>query len=117
MFICLNFYSIIFTTTDDPDTFTYKSYNFYVFPQNRDAIFKCSGSSLSFLAEQKFNFNKLFREGVSCCTQDVAVELRAKHDERKKNRKDALDARDEKPSNYDDVPVPFDEIDKLAEIK
>lgn len=102
---------------DEPDAFTYKSYNFYVFPQNRDQIFKCSGSSLSFLAEQKFDFNKLFREGVSCCTQDVALQLRAKYDERQKSREEALEVRDEKPANFDEVPVPAEELDKLIEVK
>ncbi|XP_055310617.1 poly(A)-specific ribonuclease PARN-like isoform X2 [Sitodiplosis mosellana] len=106
-----------YISEDKSDTFTYKSYNFYVFPQNRDQIFKCSGSSLSFLAEQKFDFNKLFREGVSCCTQDVALQLRAKYDERQKAREEALEVRDEKPANFDEVPVPHEELDKLNEVK
>lgn len=107
----------IFPFSDDPDTFTYRSYNFYVFPQNREQIFKCSGSCMSFLAEQKFDFNKLFREGVSCCTQDVAKQLRAKYDERKKSREEALEVSDEKPATFDDVPVPFEELDKLDEVR
>lgn len=74
---------------------------------------------MTFLAEQKFDFNKLFREGVSCCTQDVAVKLREKYDERQKSREEALEVRDEKPtnSNYDEVPVPPEEVDKLCEVK
>lgn len=69
------------------------------------------------MAEQQFDFNKLFREGVSCCTQDVATQLRAKYDERQKSREKALEVRDEKPSNIDEVPVPVEEIDKLEEVK
>lgn len=88
-----------------------------MYPQNRDDVFECSGSSLTFLAEQNFDFNKLFRHGVSCCTQDVAVKLREKYDERQKNRKEALEVKDEKPSNLDEVPVPVEEVDKLAEVK
>lgn len=84
-------------------------------------MFKCSGSCVSFLAEQKFDFNKLFSRGVSCCTQDVAVKLREKYDERQKSREqaleDALEVRDEKPSNNDDVPIPPEEVDKLTEVK
>lgn len=88
-----------------------------MYPQNRDDVFECSGSSLTFLAEQNFDFNKLFRHGVSCCTQDVAVKLREKYDERQKNRKEALEVKDEKPANFDEVPVPVEEVDKLAEVK
>ncbi|XP_031620480.1 poly(A)-specific ribonuclease PARN-like isoform X2 [Contarinia nasturtii] len=106
-----------YVSDDDPDTFNYKSYNFYVYPQSRDQVFKCSGSNLTFLAGHNFDFNKLFREGVSCCTQDVATQLRAKYDERQKSREEALEVRDERPSNCDEVPVPHEEIDKLAEVK
>lgn len=88
-----------------------------MFPQNRDQTFRCSGSSLSFLAEQNFDFNKLFRHGISCCTQDVAVKLREKYDERQKSREEALEMRDEKPNNFDEMPVPAEEIDKLQEAK
>lgn len=72
---------------------------------------------MSFLAEQHFDFNKLFRHGISCCTQDVAVKLREKYDERQKSREEALEMRDEKPNNFDEMPVPAEEIDKLHEVK
>lgn len=101
----------------DPDKFTYKSFNFYVYPQGKDQVFKCSGSSISFLAEQKFDFNKLFGNGVSCCTQDVAQKLRATYDERKKNREEALEVTDERSSHYDEVAVPLEELDKLNEAR
>lgn len=73
---------------------------------------------MSFLAEQKFDFNKLFREGLSCCTQDVAQQLRAKYDERQKSREDALEeSTDEKPANLDEVPVPAEEVETLVEVR
>lgn len=72
---------------------------------------------MTFLAEQKFDFNKLFREGVSCCTQDVATKLREKYDERQKSREEALEVSDEKPTTFDEVPVPPEEVDKLYEVK
>lgn len=102
---------------DNPEKFTYKSYNFYVFPQGRDQHFKCTGSSLTFLSEQNFNFNKLFQKGVSCCTQDVAKKLRTVYDERQRNRIDALEVSDERSPNFDEVPVPLEELDKLDEIR
>lgn len=102
---------------DVADTFTYKTYNFYVYPQNQHDNFKCQASCLTFLSGQKFDFNKLFREGVSCCTQDVALKLRAKYDERQKNREEALEVGDDGPSNYENVPIPAEEVEKLAETK
>lgn len=66
---------------------------------------------------QNFNFNKLFRDGVSCCTQDVAQQLRDKYDERERCREEALEVKDEKLNNCDDVPVPTDEVEKLNEVR
>lgn len=88
-----------------------------MFPQGRDQVFKCSGSSLTFLSEQNFDFNKLFKKGISCCTQEVAKKLRTMYDERKRNRIDALEVNDERPPNLDEVPVPHEELDKLDEIR
>lgn len=110
-------YLLFFSVPDDPNKFTYKSFNFYVFPQGRDQTFRCSASVMSFLAEQKFDFNKLYGKGLSCCTQEVAKKLRNMYDERQKAREEALEVNDERPPNVDDVPVPIDELDKLDEVR
>lgn len=88
-----------------------------MFPQGRDQTFRCSASVMSFLAEQKFDFNKLYGKGLSCCTQEVAKKLRNMYDERQKAREEALEVNDERPPNVDDVPVPIDELDKLDEVR
>lgn len=73
---------------------------------------------MSFLAAQKFDFNKLFRDGVSCCTQDIAIKLRTKYDEQQKNREEALEVKEEKhPTNLDEIPIPLEEVDKINEVK
>lgn len=100
---------------DDPEKLLYRSYNFYVYPQGRDQTFRCSGSSLTFLAEQKFDFNKLFQKGVSCCTQEKAAELHRQIEERQRYREDLNETVD--LGNIDDVPVPAEEIDRLEQIR
>lgn len=72
---------------------------------------------MTFLAEQNFDFNKLFRQGVSCCIQEEAVKLREKYDERQKSRREAFEVKDEKPASLDEIPVPDEEVDKIHEAK
>lgn len=111
------FFYHFFSLLDNTDKYVYKSYNFYVYPQNKDQNIRCSGSTIKFLAEQKFDFCKLFYHGVSCCTQDVQQKLRNMYDERKKNREDALEISDERASNYDEVTVPLEEVDRIREAR
>lgn len=107
----------VFFFLENPNKFTYKSFNFYVYPQGRDENFRCSASNITFLAGQNFDFNKLFGKGLSCCTQAMAKKLRDNFDERQKAREEALEASDERSPNDDDVPIPLEELDKLEEVR
>lgn len=111
------FLSLAKTFIDNSEKISYKSYNFYVYPQGKEQNFRCSGSCVTFLASQRFDFNKLFRKGVSCCTQDVSQKLRSMYDERKKSREDSLDVNDDRPPNWDEVAVPHEELDRVAEAR
>lgn len=104
---------------DDPDKFTYRSYNFYVYPQARDQVFKCLGTSMTFLAEQNFDFNKLFRDGISCCGRVVAKTLRSQMEERQRYRQNINNAESGNASgvNNDQVPIPPEELDNLDQIR
>lgn len=110
----LHFVNNSFFFTDDPTKFTYRSYNFYVYPQGRDQVFKCNGTSMTFLAEQNFDFNSLFRKGISCCNQETATKLRTQLEERQRYREDVTFA---VQAQVDDVPVPSEEVDNLEEIR
>lgn len=112
-----HFYLHLILFSDNSEKYLYKSYNFYVYPQNKDQNIRCSGSTIKFLAEQKFDFCKLFYHGVSCCTQDVQLKLRTMYDERKKNREDALEINDERASNFDEIAVPLEEVDRVREAR
>lgn len=49
--------------------FTYQAYNFYIFPHSNlkgfpNVTFQCQSSSLTFLSNCGFDFNKAFGEGT-----------------------------------------------------
>lgn len=60
----------------------YKTFNFYLYPRAEKQRFACQGGSMSFLASQDFDFNKLFRDGISFCDLDEAGIMREKHEAR-----------------------------------
>lgn len=68
-FMVIQFGLSIFQYKESKQKYEIKTYNFYIFPNNssscglNDAKFLCQASSLSFLASQDFDFNKLIREG------------------------------------------------------
>lgn len=103
------------TLAENADDLIYRSYNFYVYPQGRDQAFRCSGSSMQFLSEQNFDFNKLFRDGISCCTQETANQLRKQLEEKQRYREDIADGNE--TANVDEVPVPAEELANLDEIR
>lgn len=67
------------------------------------------------MAERNFDFNKLFREGISCCTQEVADQLRKQYEEKQRYREESADGGGN--SNMDEVPVPVEELANLDEIR
>ncbi|KAJ6655936.1 hypothetical protein lerEdw1_004521 [Lerista edwardsae] len=65
-----------------------KSFNFYIFPKpfNRtspDVKFVCQSSSIDFLANQGFDFNKVFRNGIPYLNQEDERQLREQYDEKR----------------------------------
>uniref|UniRef100_A0A7M4E7E5 Poly(A)-specific ribonuclease PARN n=1 Tax=Crocodylus porosus TaxID=8502 RepID=A0A7M4E7E5_CROPO len=65
-----------------------KSFNFYIFPKpfNRsspDVKFVCQSSSIDFLANQGFDFNKVFRNGIPYLNQEEERQLREQYDEKR----------------------------------
>ncbi|XP_046840547.1 poly(A)-specific ribonuclease PNLDC1-like isoform X2 [Xenia sp. Carnegie-2017] len=64
---------------DFPNTYEVHSYNIYLFPTSFgqiDARFTCQASSLEFLCNHKFDFNKFIKEGVSFLNKTQKEELR-----------------------------------------
>lgn len=64
-----------------------KSFNFYIFPKpfNRsspDVKFVCQSSSIDFLANQGFDFNKVFCKGIPYLNQEEERQLREQYEMR-----------------------------------
>ncbi|XP_053689559.1 poly(A)-specific ribonuclease PARN-like [Sabethes cyaneus] len=105
----------------DPESkrVTYKCYNFYCYPKGRLNVFSCQGDSMRFLAENGFDFNKLFRHGLSYCLEADEERLRAELRERQEQRATALqddDVTDEDNSSVNMVPIPPGEEKLLTDI-
>ncbi|KAG5879707.1 hypothetical protein JTB14_008533 [Gonioctena quinquepunctata] len=89
--------------------FKQQSYNFYIFrrPVNRniqDQRFLCQTSSIDFLISQGFDFNKLFREGISYLNEIEITKYRHNLEEAFKKRTETVQS----PQNEtnDIIPVP-----------
>lgn len=98
---------------------SYKCYNFYCYPKGRVHIFACQGESMRFLAENGFDFNKLFREGLSYCGETDEERFRAELKDRQEQRAAALEAKEEENGEKDSVnmvPVPPEEEKLMSEI-
>lgn len=74
------------------DSYTNRAFNFYVWPRPYartapDPRFLCQTSSIDFLSTQKFDFNKLFKSGISYLNpieaERLVAELKEKHLSRK----------------------------------
>lgn len=69
-----------FTWDDETSSFVAHPYNFYVFPKDfrgMDRRFLCQTRCMSFLVEQKFDFNKLFSAGIPYLNVDQEAAARA----------------------------------------
>lgn len=79
-----------FTLCDDQH-YTNMTYNFYIFPQannygDKNRTFSIQARPIQFLIEHGFDFNKLFKEGVSYLTFEEKKNLTAKLKSETKNR-------------------------------
>uniref|UniRef100_A0A131XCW4 Putative polya-specific ribonuclease parn isoform 1 n=1 Tax=Hyalomma excavatum TaxID=257692 RepID=A0A131XCW4_9ACAR len=93
--------------------YKYKAFNFYVCPKQTvkgapDRMFQCQASSLQFLCQHGFDFNKLFREGISYLRSEEAVQLRQALSERHAQQLKEIGSPNNGPSKISKVDVPKD---------
>lgn len=114
-YIAIQFGLTAFRAKDEnTQNFNYRSYNFFVFPQLRKQRFECQGESIAFLGSNNFDFNTLFREGISYCDEDEAKRLREQFQEKLK----LMESCDNK-NNVEEqvVAVPIEEQEQLDRLK
>lgn len=97
------------------------SYNIFVYPQSKNATFSCQGASLSFLAANGFDFNKLFLNGISYCNALEEEKLRKEVEEKQALRLQQLKQRtsneETDTSSRNFIPIPDNEIELLDMVK
>lgn len=72
-FLIVQFGLCTFKFSEESQSYEARPFNFYIFPrqytrQAPDRRFLCQSSSIDFLIHQGFDFNKLFKEGISYLT-------------------------------------------------
>ena len=77
------------------DQFTNRAFNFYVWPRPfsrsaPDPWFGCQTSSIDFLVSQNFDFNKLFRDGISYLRPSDENSIRDRIKDNQQNRKNNM---------------------------
>ncbi|XP_063284911.1 poly(A)-specific ribonuclease PARN isoform X2 [Pelobates fuscus] len=87
-FLLFQFGLCTFSYDNTEAKYLMKSFNFYIFPKpfNRnspDKKFVCQSSSIDFLANQGFDFNKVFRNGISYLNQEEERQLREQYEEKR----------------------------------
>lgn len=90
--------------------YSQRSYTFYVFPKpmNRqvpDCRFMCQTSSVVFLANQNFDFNKLFKYGIPYLNLNEEKKLLKRMEEKQKQREEHNDTITLTTSNTDKLQI------------
>lgn len=105
---------------DGTDKVTCKSYNIYVYPQSKNATFLSQGQSLSFLASNGFDFNKLFCNGISFCNaaeeEKLREEVKVKQAVRMEQLKQKESTEEVDTSARNFIPVPENELELIGKV-
>ncbi|GFG30197.1 hypothetical protein Cfor_10176 [Coptotermes formosanus] len=112
-FLLVQFGLCAFSYDEENDKYMHRAYNFYIFPKPHvrslpDPRFLCQASSIEFLASQGFDFNKLFKEGISYITQPEEQKLRENLEEKHKS-KSCNSTENSSPGNEENsqsIPIP-----------
>ncbi|XP_071443719.1 poly(A)-specific ribonuclease PARN-like isoform X2 [Hetaerina americana] len=101
--------------------YTHKAFNFYVYPytngrRSLDTSFLCQSSCMEFLAEQGFDFNKLFREGIPYMNFVGEQKLKEEFKNQQKTRELRQAENSNANSNNGGIPVPEKYVVYLKEI-
>lgn len=111
-FLLVQFGLSVFTYDSQTDKYSQRSYNFYVFPKpmNRhapDCRFMCQTSSIAFLANQDFDFNKLFKYGIPYLSANEEEKLAKRLEEKQKVKEE---------NNQDLIPISDTDKPQIEEI-
>ncbi|KAL1497733.1 hypothetical protein ABEB36_008640 [Hypothenemus hampei] len=117
-FLVIQYGITLFRFDESTDSFKHKSYNFYIFrkPMNKyiqDQRFLSQTTSIDFLINQGFDFNKLFKNGISYLNNCEEEKCRTFLEEQHRKRKESFSAN----TNRDIIPIPEENQEFVNEIK
>jgi len=117
-FLLVQFGLCTFHYEPSTDSYSNQAFNFYVWPRPcsrsaPDPRFLCQTSSIDFLTNQNFDFNKLFKEGVSYLRPAELEKLRDSLKGRQENRRLSMTVGSEQNQP---IPIPSDQEEFLARI-
>ena len=100
--------------------YTNRGFNFYVWPRPSgrmypDPRFLCQTSSVDFLINQGFDFNKLFKDGIPYLRLSEEQKLKESLIERQAQRKAEDSVLTPSPASRDPIPIPDDQRDFMDE--
>jgi len=117
-FLLVQFGLCTFHYEPSTDSYSNQAFNFYVWPRPcsrsaPDPRFLCQTSSIDFLTNQNFDFNKLFKQGVSYLRPAELDKLRDSLKGRQENRKLSMTVGTEQNQA---IPIPSDQEEFLARV-
>ncbi|XP_021925751.1 poly(A)-specific ribonuclease PARN-like isoform X2 [Zootermopsis nevadensis] len=126
-FLLVQFGLCAFSYDKENDKYTHQAYNFYIFPKSPqirsapDPRFLCQSSSIEFLASEGFDFNKVFKEGISYLTQPEEQKLREHLEEKHKSCNNTISSSPGNEDSFQPIPIPDEYVstieDSCAHIK
>ncbi|XP_018572032.1 poly(A)-specific ribonuclease PARN isoform X2 [Anoplophora glabripennis] len=110
-FLVIQYGLSMFRYDEEKDVFKNHTYNFYIFrrPINRnvpDQRFLCQTSSINFLIHEGFDFNKLFKEGISYLNIVEEEIYRGNLEEAYKKRTESIQSHQNETNDI--IPIPED---------
>lgn len=114
-FMLIQFGLCTFKCNDASQRYEHKAFNFYVFPKpfkrnGPDVRFMCQSSSIDFLLSQGFDFNKLFRDGISYLSPIDERKLREQLEQKHYQQDNTPSSRFDSPQGDDGLmrsPIPI----------
>ena len=109
-FLLIQFGLCTFHYDANTDSYSNQAFNIYVWPRPcsrnaPDPRFLCQTSSIDFLTNQSFDFNKLFKQGVSYLRPAELEKLKHSLKERQENRRMSMNLGDQSQS----IPIPAEQ--------
>jgi len=119
-FLLIQFGLSTFHYDKPSNSYKNRTYNFYVWPRPcsrnaPDPRFLCQTSSLDFLINQNFDFNKLFRSGISYLRPSEHMKLTDSLKERQEVRRQSI-LNQSQENGAGIVPIPDDQEEFMKEV-